>query len=171
MRKRTIVVGLALLMSAGLGIRAAGRAQTDAAAAFDRLKTLAGEWEADTTSMGKARLTYELAANGTALVERESFEKMPAMVTMYHLDGARLLLTHYCMAGNQPRMVARSYDRASGVLDFEFLDATNLASPGTGHMRSVTMRFVDDRHITSEWRYFENGKLRSMKNARYTRIR
>jgi hypothetical protein len=174
MKRRTMILGLALLLNGAFGAAhpwAAGTDDANAAAAFDRLKALVGEWEAETASMGKTRLTYELTAGGTALLERESFEKMPSMVTMYHLDGARLLLTHYCMAGNQPRMVARSYDRTTGVLDFEFLDATNMTGPGAGHMRSVTMRFVDASHITSEWRFFENGTLRSTETARYTRVR
>ena len=60
------------------------------AEAFARLKTLVGEWEGD-TGMGKAHLSYELIAGGTALVERETAEKMPAMLTVYHLDGDRLV--------------------------------------------------------------------------------
>src|SRR5579863_8610060 len=77
--------------------------RADAAAAFARLKTLVGEWEANRPD-GKVRLAYELTGGGSALVERQAEEKMPAMMTVYHLDGDRLILTHYCMAGNQPRM-------------------------------------------------------------------
>ena len=61
----------------------------DSRAAFARLKTLVGEWQAD-TSRGAARLTYELIAGGTSLVERETGENMPAMLTVYHMDGNRL---------------------------------------------------------------------------------
>ncbi len=88
---------------------------TDAAAAFARLKGLVGEWEAN-ADVGKARLVYELTGGGSAVVERESAENMPVMMTVYHLDGNRLLLTHYCMAGNQPRMEARSFDPAPGEI-------------------------------------------------------
>ena len=28
------------------------------------------------------------------------------MISMFNLDGDRVVLTHYCAAGNQPRMVA-----------------------------------------------------------------
>ena len=70
--------------------------QIDAKAAYARLGTLAGEWEAD-TSMGKIHLTYELIAGGSALVERETTDHMPPMETVYHLDGNRLQLSHYCI--------------------------------------------------------------------------
>ena len=62
------------------------KTMTGAADAFRQLKTLAGEWQAD-TEMGKARVSYELIAGGTALVEHERSEKMPDMLTVYTLDG------------------------------------------------------------------------------------
>src|SRR5579872_2208685 len=96
----------AALLLTGLAAHAADSKSgptTNAAAAFARLQTLVGDWEAD-TDMGKARLHYELIAGGTALVERFSAEKMPSMLTVFHFNGDRLMLTHYCEAGNQPRM-------------------------------------------------------------------
>jgi hypothetical protein len=80
------------------------------------------------------------------------------MLTVYHMDGKRLLLTHYCMVGNQPRMEAKSYDPATGQLEFRFLDITNLASPSAPHMRNATLRIVDSRHLNSAWEYFQDGK-------------
>ena len=117
-RQHFLTVTLVLTAIALHGASSKSERSTDAAA-FARLKTLVGEWEAD-TRMGKAHVSYELIAGGTALVERESADKMPAMLTVYHLDGDRLLLTHYCMAGNQPRMQARSFNPESGELEFHF---------------------------------------------------
>lgn len=171
MRIRT--VSMAILLLVGVGVEAGGRAPSppgEAAAAFDRLKTLVGEWESE-GAKDKARLSYELVAGGTALMERETAEKRPMMVTLYHLDGDHLLLTHYCMAGNQPRMQARPFDAKTGELSFEFLDATNLASPSAGHMRSVAIRFVDRNHIDSTWRFYEGGKPTFTETARYTRVK
>jgi hypothetical protein len=142
----------------------------DTTAAWSRLKSLAGEWEGE-SSMGKLRLSYELIAGGTALVERERSDKMPEMLTVYHLDGKRLVLTHYCMAGNQPRMEARSFNPGTGDLRFEFLDATNLASPAAGHMRSVALKLIDDRHLSAEWRFYEDGRPKNTETAQYTRVR
>jgi hypothetical protein len=142
----------------------------DAAAAWSRLKSLVGEWEGH-GSMGKFRLTYELTAGGTALLERERGDAHPEMVTVYHLDGNRLLMTHYCAAGNQPRMEARSFNPGTGALEFEFLDATNLASPDAGHMRSVSMKLIDGKRLASEWRFYENGKVKMNVATQYTRVR
>jgi hypothetical protein len=162
----TGLVALATLPAADLKPDAA---RTDAAAAFARLKTLVGEWEAD-TPQGKARLTYELTGGGSALVERESEDKMPGMMTVYHLDGARLILTHYCMAGNQPRMQARAFNPESGELEFQFLDAGNLSNPNAGHMHNARFRLVDNNHLVSEWEFYENGQRKFTETAQYTRV-
>ena len=109
---------LATMLLAGVTAYAADAKagpNTNAAAAFARLKTLEGEWEAE-TEMGKAHLSYELIGGGTALVERFSSEKMPAMLTVYHFNGDRLMLTHYCEAGNQPRMQAGPFNPETGEL-------------------------------------------------------
>jgi hypothetical protein len=96
---------------------------------------------------------------------------MPEMLTVYYMDGKRLLLTHYCMAGNQPRMEARAFNAATGELQFEFLDATNLADAAAGHMRNATLRFVDDNHIAADWRFYESGKLKMTSSAQLARVR
>lgn len=142
----------------------------DAKAAFDRLKTLVGEWQAD-TSMGKVQVSYELVAGGTALLERESGERMPVMITVYHLDGERLILTHYCVAGNQPRMQARSFDPAARLLRFEFLDATNLSNKDAGHMRNATIRFVSNDRFAADWEFYQDGQKKSTESFQYTRVR
>jgi hypothetical protein len=169
MKRQTILIaGLLLVWAGAFAAETAPEGSIDAKAAFARLKTLAGAWEAD-TSMGKVRIEYEVIAGGTALVERESGDKLPAMVTVYHLDGGRLLLTHYCMAGNQPRMQARSFNPENGEIRFVFLDATNLAE-GAGHMRNATIRLENDR-VLSSWEFYEKGQLKSTESWRYTRVR
>lgn len=142
----------------------------DAKAAFAKLKTLAGEWKSDSSS-GQDRLSYQVIAGGTALVERDTGEKRPEMLTIYHLDGGRLVLTHYCMDGNQPRMQAERFNPETGELEFRFLDATNLASPSAGHMHNVRLRFVDNDHLDSVWQFYENGQAKMTETARFSRVR
>jgi hypothetical protein len=143
---------------------------SNAAGAFTRLKTLVGEWT-DNTPNGTARLTYELTGGGTALVERDSAGGMPGMMTVYHLDGSRLILTHYCMAGNQPRMQASGINPETGEIQFQFLDITNMANPGAGHMHDVTLRIIDKDHLDAAWRFYENGAPKMTEEFHYTRVR
>jgi hypothetical protein len=96
---------------------------------------------------------------------------MAPMLTVYHVDGKRLMLTHYCMAGNQPRMVAGPLNAQTGEIEFHFLDATNLASPDAGHMRNAKLQLIDRDHLSSEWQFFENGKPKMTEKARYTRVK
>ena len=79
------------------------------------------------------------------------------MISMFHMDNDRLLLTHYCSTGNQPRMVA-SLSPDGKTMTFDFLDATNLSTPKTGHMNRVILNLVDANHHTEEWRFIQNEK-------------
>jgi hypothetical protein len=168
MKTRTILMTTAIL-AAAIYATDAKAPDVDTAAAFARLKSLAGDWEAKTPG-GPAHLNYSLTGAGTTLVENAT-GPMPAMMTMYHLNGSRLMLTHYCMAGNQPRMQARSFDAKTGQIRFEFLDATNLANPQTGHMHNMTIRLIDHDHLASEWVFFENGQKKMSETFGYTRIK
>jgi hypothetical protein len=173
MSTRILVIAVTLALMTGTGPRvtmAAGGVGVDAGAAFDRLKSLAGDWTSESTTE-RETLSYEVVAGGATLLERETGGGRPSMLTLYHRDGARLLLTHYCMAGNQPRMEARAFDAAAGDLTFEFLDATNLADPGAGHMHSVAFHFIDNDHMETTWQFVENGKTKMTEKARYARVR
>ena len=77
------------------------------------------------------------------------------MITMFHMDGDRLLMTHYCGAGNQPRMKVISADAKS--VSFEFFDGTNIG-PGDGHMQHVTFTEPDADHHVEEWTFLDHGK-------------
>ena len=75
--------------------------------AFEKLKSLVGNWETDKTNMNKATLDLELTSGGTAVLEKFHMVengKPVEMTTLYYLDGDQIKLTHYCMAGNQPTM-------------------------------------------------------------------
>ena len=160
------LIAASLLLAPVVGLAATSAQPVDAAAAFNRLKALAGTWEAPVKD-GKITVTYEVLAGGTAVMEKDSMN----MVTVYHLDGDRLMLTHYCMAGNQPRMQARRFDAQTGELDFQFLDATNLSSPSAGHMHNAKIRFVDDGHFKAAWQFYEKGEPKFAEEFLFTRVR
>lgn len=128
--------------------------------AFEKLKTLTGEWSAKTEDGQDVKTTYKLVSNGSALMETMDMGKKGegTMVTVYHLDGSNLMLTHYCSANNQPRMKAEPGAGEIKSLIFSYLDATNLAAPDSGHMHRLVVSFQDKNHMTQDWTWREYGK-------------
>jgi hypothetical protein len=122
---------------------------------FDRLKALAGEWEA-TSSHGKAPVNFKLTANGSALMQTDGVGN-DGMVTIYHADGDALLMTHYCVVGNQPRMRAQKSSDGKSIT-FQFLDAANLKDSSAGHMSRLVIKFQDANNVIQEWTYTAKGK-------------
>src|SRR5436190_11372841 len=169
MTTRPLVIAAVLLACATTYANVSPADQQASEAAFARLKTLVGRWQSQ--GDGKNALTYELIAGGTALLERDFSPDRPDMVTLYHLDGNRLLLTHYCMAGNQPRMQLRAFDAATGEAKFELVDATNLPNPAAGHMHSVAFRFLSADEIVTEWQFYENGRAKMTEKTKFARVR
>jgi hypothetical protein len=129
-------------------------AQTDAEKAFSAIKALPGTWEGN-TSMGPVKVTFKVTAGGSAVMSEILGHE--DMITMFNLDGPRLVMTHYCAAGNEPRMQA-SVSPNGKVITFNFVDAMNLASPEAAHMHRLVLTLVDDSHHTEEWTFTDHGK-------------
>ncbi len=139
-------------MTANLSVTA------ETGSAFDRLKALAGEWEGQRTDGVTVKVTYQVLGGGSTLVERTDAGDEPTMLTVYHLDNDDLRMTHYCSAGNQPRMKAASVRPDARVISFEFVDATNLQGPNDGYINSLTVTFEDSGNITQKWGWTKNGQ-------------
>ncbi len=165
---------LTAILVLGLGASSAVASDApDGAAAFERLKQLVGVWEVTQPADKQATVRYELTAGGSALYEHYSDSSMGAgneMITMYHIDSGRLMLTHYCMAGNQPRMLLKRFDPATGELDFDFLDATGLKDENAGHMRRAQFKIAGSNKFTSRWEFVENGKPTFDEKQELTRV-
>jgi len=130
-------------------------AESRAQKSFEQLKSLAGEWEGKGSNGQPVEVTYRVTANGSALMSEIKSED--DMISMFHMDGDRLLLTHYCGAGNQPRMHATSSPDGK-TITFDFLDATNLSRPQAGHMHHVVITMPDANRHTEEWTFMQDGK-------------
>ena len=127
-------------------------------AIFTKIKSLAGDWEhAAGPAKGQLALSVTVIAGGSAIVERQFPGSPMEMVTVYHLDGDEVMLNHYCMLGNQPRLKARMSDRKN-TIKFDFVSATNLASKNDAHMHEGELTIVDKDTIKSTWTKFENAK-------------
>ena len=146
----TAVASLIIILSASFV-----SAGSDARKTFDQLKGLEGNW-AGTNSQGQPlQVTFRLTAGGSALMSEIMGKGPENMITMFHMDGDRLLMTHYCGAGNQPRMKVISSDAKS--VSFEFFDGTNIG-PGDGHMQRLTITVPDADHHSEEWVFLDHGK-------------
>jgi len=138
--------------------------------AFERLRALAGSWEGRSSAGWTARAEIEVIARGTVVLERTNFEAHPGetMLTLFHRDGAELVLTHYCVAGNQPRLVASGID--GDALHFTFRDATNLPTPAQGHMGEARFRLGSAEAFSSVWSFRRGAQTSWMEEIQYRRI-
>lgn len=156
-----MVAGLLTGGAAAQASEAARTARVDGKAALERLKTLAGEWRGHvvTEDGPPAEVVYSLTAGGSTVTERLFPGTAHEMVTMYHLDGNDLVLTHYCAMGNQPRMkLAQATGTDPVELRFDFAGGTNMDPAKDAHMHSgrVTLRGAD--RLEAEWAVYDKGK-------------
>ena len=93
------------------------------------------------------------------------------MVTVITLDRDRLLLTHYCVAGNQPRMTAAGLDGDGRSILFTFVDGGNMSSRDDGHMDKALYRLIDADHYSSRWTWYQEGEERWMEDIVLERLR
>jgi hypothetical protein len=125
---------------------------------FEQMKKLVGKWEGMAGKM-PSKTEFRLTGDGSALMEIMAEGTPYEMVTMYHMDGDRLMATHYCAAHNQPRMVAES--GGGNTIEFKYVDGTNI-QPGYTHMENVRMTIADADHHKELWTSTENGKSDAM---------
>ena len=135
-------------------------AQSDAQKSFDKLKTLSGVWEGKVTTDMKVPESFEkipmhvvlrTTSRGNALMHEMSSTGSPDdPITMFYLDEDRVLLTHYCDAGNRPRMEGKLSPDGK-TLEFTLLDVagSNLHQ----HMHHARFTFIDADHHTEDWTF------------------
>jgi len=140
---------------------------------FGQFQGLAGQWRGRSTKGWTGEASFEVIAAGSVVVETSRFQAHPdeTMMTMYHLDGSTMLLTHYCVAKNQPRLEMSSLSEDGKKVTFRFRDGTNLASRNQGHMDSVTYQFEGPDRFTSQWSFYKDGHEEWMEEIHYERIR
>jgi hypothetical protein len=133
-------------------------AQSDAQKSFDQLKSLAGSWEGKSSEGEPVQVSFRMTAGGSALMS-EIVGHGEDMISMINFDGPnRLLLTHYCAVGNQPRMQATASPDGK-TITFNFVDATNLNGAQSGHMDQVVLAMLGPDHHIEEWNFVDHGKL------------
>ena len=131
-----------------------------AEAQFERIKSLEGHWqwsEELAPDLKGMVCTYEVTAGGTAVLETlfpgDDFE----MVSLYHLDGDQLILTHYGSTGNQPTMRAKAYATKPGQvtlpIDFQCIGGTNMGTESDGHMHRMSFLDIQGDDLLASWTF------------------
>jgi hypothetical protein len=146
-----------MLLAASVG---SAQPQSDSASAFDRLKALAGTWEADSPAGGRLTNTIALVSKGTAIEETIGTPE-DNEVSLYTRDAGHIAMTHYCALtanGNQPRLEARVAAAGQSEFVFSFVSAANPATLAEAHMHRMVLRLKDSRHFSEVWTKRENGR-------------
>ena len=147
------VAALVLAMLAAASVAAAApappAATAPADATFAAMKALVGTWRNAANPASPLRIHFYLTAGGTVLVEDWRRGSEPHSLTLYHRDGQRLMATHYCPQGNQPRLVMTT--AAPTRPRFAFRDATDLDRRSESFAHDLAFDLTDPaRPIRSE---------------------
>jgi hypothetical protein len=137
--------------------------QSPSQGAFEKMKSLAGTWEGPVTTTptqpeieGQTmHVTMRVTSMGNTLMHEMTGGGQPDdPITMFYLDGDRLLLTHYCDAGNRPRMEG-TLSADGKMAAFELLDVAG--STHYGHMHHTMFMFDTADHHIEEWTFMMPG--------------
>jgi hypothetical protein len=142
-----------------------------ALAAYDRLKAMDGSWTGTSTKGWTETVTYRVIARESCVLET-SFDAHPneTMLTLFHLHEGALLLTHYCVAKNQPRLKATAASSDGGTVEFTFLDATGIPSRDAGHMDRLVITFEAPDQVRKQWYWYSAGKESPMEGIALNRL-
>jgi len=145
-----LVATLALAAPAAAG-------PADGKAAFERLKSLVGDWQGAVTPTGQpAAIRYELGSGGTIVRELLFPGTEHEMLNVYHLVDGQLVATHYCAMGNQPHFKLQA--ATADELVFAFAGGTNFVPEKDPHIHDGRIKFVAADRIEEDWTAFAAGK-------------
>src|SRR5258707_466557 len=128
-------------------------------AGLEKMKKLAGTWvAADKAGKPTDQIVsiIKVTAGGSAVHETLFPGQPHEMISVYTADGPDLVMTHYCVLGNQPRMKADPKSPANQIV-FRFAGGANLDAKKDKHMHEATLTIVDDDRLEVNGIGWENG--------------
>ena len=137
------------------------RVQADAAhdsQLLEPVSGLVGEWDmTDETGAEVLASRFEVTGGGSAVCETMFPGTEYQMTNLYHMDGQKLVVTHYCAVGNQPRMAATKARRTDEglVYEFKFQSVSNLRPEHDHYMGQMTMTICDNGTVRQDWRSYD----------------
>jgi len=126
---------------------------------LELLKKLDGTWvvvDEHGSPTDQVSNVFRVTAGGSAVEETVFPGTEHEMITLYYVQDGRLQLTHYCMKGNQPHMLAEPTQDGK-ELEFR-CDGTGVVSEDEGHMHHARIRLADDGRLSTRWQFVEAGK-------------
>ena len=150
--QRTLQTAAVLAALGALGFAALDEREAVHGPTLENIKSLAGSWYAvgeDGAVTDEIVSTFHITAAGNAVIETIFPGRAEEMISVYHQDGKQLVMTHYCMMGNQPYMVADA-DGTANVIRFECQKAGNTKSHADTHMH-VGVFTIGDGTLKTEW--------------------
>jgi hypothetical protein len=157
-----LLMGLTLTVSvAGQGgEKATPKLQTPPTnSALEKMKKLAGTWvlaDKDGKPTTEIASVIKVTAGGSVVHETLFPGQPQEMVSVYTVDGQDVVMTHYCVLGNQPRMKADRKSPANQIV-WRFVGGTNLDPKKDKHMHEAILTIVDADHIEVNGIGWENG--------------
>jgi hypothetical protein len=116
---------------------------------LEKMKKLVGTWvvaDKDGKPTDEVMSVIKLTSGGSAVHETIFPGQPQEMVSVYTPEGSDLIMTHYCVLGNQPRMKADANSPANQIV-FKFAGGTNLDPAKDKHMHEATLTLIDGDHI------------------------
>jgi hypothetical protein len=155
---------LASAAARGMSLPQSGRPSAQVAReAFDRLASLAGTWQGSSSAAGTREVVdddlvfeYRITGGGSVLTEFANAGTGNEMLSVFYLDGQRLILQHYCSAGNQPRLELVHAD--STTLRFDLAGGTGFDPATDGHIHSARFNIGPGERVESFWTWFDRGR-------------
>ena len=157
--KKSAIVGCSVILLGVLAFSSHADKRSTGDKQFETIKSLVGTWEGykEDEKDKPVALSYELSGGGSAVIEKIFKGTPKEMVTVYHHNGDKLMLTHYCMLGNQPRMGAAKSD-SDKKINFRFIDGTNMNAKKDAHMHNLSLTLVSANQLKQEWTLYNEGK-------------
>jgi len=122
------------------------------------VKTLAGTWESTGPEGTAVASVFTVCSGGSAVREVMMPGTPSEMTNMYTMDGATMVMTHYCAMGNQPHMRAHAGSDPK-VIRLESDGVSDLKTAQESYMGAVTFTFVDADHLKADWQQLKDGKM------------
>ena len=128
-------------------------------AGLEKMKKLVGTWVAadkDGKPTDQVVSIIKVTAGGSAVHETLFPGQPHEVVSVYTADGPDLIMTHYCVLGNQPRMKADPNSQSNQIV-FHFAGGTNLNPAKDRHMHEAVLTIVSDDRIEVKGTGWANG--------------